>query len=132
MRYVLCCVFAFSVQVAFPSEPIIKWIGEVRARGEVEGRDFLTHTIPNAYALLRSRLGAYITPVENVQVFLQVQDSRAFGEETVGGRFNNISNTRNLDLHQGYLKVDDLFVDGLSARGRSSYASSTLCGGTKR
>ena len=97
----------------------------------MDGRDFLTRTIPNAYALLRSRLGAYITPVENVQVFLQVQDSRAFGEETIGGRFNTISNTRNLDLHQGYLKVDDLFVDGLSAKvGRTelSYGNERLVG----
>jgi hypothetical protein len=132
MRYVLSCVFAFlSVQFAFPSEPIVKWIGEVRARGEVDGRDFLTRTIPNSYALLRSRLGANITPVENVQIFLQVQDSRSFGEETVGGRFNTISNTRNLDLHQGYLKIDDLFLDGLSAKaGRMelSYGNERLVG----
>jgi len=36
------------------------------------------------------------------------------GAETSGGSFSTLANTSNLDLHQGYLELDDFLADGLT------------------
>ena len=106
----------FSATV-FAGDPPIKWKGDIRVRGELDGRDFLKKTPPNLYTLLRSRLSAEATPIDRVNLFFQIQDSRTFGEEKDAlGSFNTISNTKNLDVHQAYLKVDSLLAEGLSLK----------------
>lgn len=80
-------------------------------------RDFDLKTPGNGYTLLRARMGVEALPVKHVRVFLQVQDSRVFGQERDGtGSFNTLSDTRNLDLHQGYLEVGNLFSGLLAVR----------------
>ncbi len=98
------------------------WKGEIRARGEIDGRDFRNSPPPNLYALLRTRLGAEIRPLENISVFIQLQDSRFFGQLV---DFNNV------DLHQGYLRVDNFPAQGFSlALGRTelSYGNERVVG----
>jgi len=73
--------------------------GEVRVRSEFDARtagqdaDFAT--------LLRTRLGVGVALDSTVQVFIQLSDSRAFGEEE-----NTLTDASadQLDLHQGYIQ----------------------------
>jgi len=112
-------------------EPVLRWTGEVRVRSELDGRDFRSRTPANAYTLLRTRFGAEVTLVDKVRIVLTLQDSRVFGEERSGSAFSTIANTRNLDLLLGYIRIDDLFFDGLSlSAGRMglSYGNERLIG----
>jgi hypothetical protein len=105
----------FSISFSFAQE--IKWDGEIRVRSEFDNRDFNSSTPPNYYTLLRARFGAFIQPIQNVKVYLQIQDSRTFGEERDALlKFNTTSNIRNLDLSQGYLQMDNFLFDNLSMK----------------
>ena len=55
--------------------------GQIQLRSEVDGRDFSNDTHPLTFASLRTRLGVEKTFDEKVQLFVQFQDSRVFGEE---------------------------------------------------
>lgn len=74
--------------------------GQIQLRSEVDGRDFLNRTHPLTFASIRTRLGVERTFDEKVQMFVQFQDSRAFGQE--GSPSAYISN---VDLYQGYVKL---------------------------
>ena len=127
--HVLPLIFAW--QVAFAQDVTIRWKGEVRVRGEVDGRDFRSSTPANTYVLLRARFGAEIQPTENTQVVLQLQDARVFGEEKAGSSFSTIANTKNLDLRLAYVTIDDLVIPGLNAsvgRMALSYGGERLIG----
>ncbi len=66
----------------------------------------------------RTRLNVGYDVSPDINLFLQLQDTRAFGAEP-----GTISNTQNLDLHQGYFQVNNMFLDGLQLRvGRQSIA----------
>ncbi len=71
--------------------------GEIRTRGEFSGKDFNSDTDAESFGLLRTRLNAKFMPLNHVDVVITLQDSRVEGSET-----NTLSNSRNLDLHQGY------------------------------
>jgi hypothetical protein len=58
---------------------------------------------------MRIRLGVGAAYKENLDVFLQVQDSRVAGEEAT-----TASNEENLDLHQGWVRLNNLGSDRLS------------------
>ena len=93
---------------------MVTWKAELRLRSEADMRDFNNKTAANLYSLLRARLGADIRASEEVKIFLQVQDSRVFGTERAAGAFSTLANTANLDLHQGYLQIDNFLFDGMS------------------
>jgi len=76
--------------------------------------------------LLRTRLTLTGEPSKRVRVVAQAQDSRVFGQEPATD-----SNTKNLDLHQGYLEVSDIAGLPVSLRiGRTelSYGDQRLIG----
>ena len=77
-----------------------KFSGQIQLRSEVDGRDFANDTHPLTYTSLRTRLGVEKTFDEKVQLFVQFQDSRVFGEEP-----NTLAPIDNIDLHQGYVKL---------------------------
>jgi len=81
-----------------------KILGQVQLRTELDGRDFSNSTHPLTFASSRIRLGVQKSFDEKVILFLQVQDSRVFGSES-----GTLSNSKNLDLHQGYVKLNKLF-----------------------
>lgn len=54
----------------------------------------------DAYALSRVRLSATLRRGESLSAFVELQDARVFGGET-----STVSNEKNVDLHQGWLKV---------------------------
>lgn len=77
-----------------------KFNGQIQLRSEVDGRDFSNATHPYTFTNMRTRLGVGKSFDEKVQLFVQFQDSRVFGEEP-----NTLAAIDNIDLHQGYVKI---------------------------
>jgi hypothetical protein len=96
------------------SDSLLTWSGEIRTRGEIDGRDFQNSTPANLYALLRARVAVDVRPLENIDLFVQIQDSRYFGQPA---GLNDIS------LYQGYLRVANFPLQGVNlALGRMEIA----------
>ena len=100
---ILLPVAAWAQESAFPSYTLD---GQLRHRYEWSDRDFDADRDAVAFNLLRTRLGARFLPAAHTEVRLQFQDARTFGEET-----NTLTDgaADHLDLHQGYLRLTDLF-----------------------
>lgn len=97
MAILLSGAFTFNFAQEFDGW---KLKGQLQLRTEIDGRDFSNATHPLTYASLRTRLGVAKTFEEKVQLFIQFQDSRIFGEEP-----GTLSAIDNIDLHQGYVKL---------------------------
>ena len=78
--------------------------GQIQLRSELDGRDFSNNTHPLTFASLRTRLSVAKSLDEAVQFLIQFQDSRVFGEEP-----STLSAIDNIDLHQGFVKLDKPF-----------------------
>jgi Alginate export len=81
-----------------------KILGQVQLRSELDGRDFSNSTHPLTFASSKIRLGVEKTFKKKLTLFIQIQDSRVFGSES-----GTLSNSKNLDLHQGFVKLNKLF-----------------------
>ena len=83
----------------------IKVNAQIRHRYEIDKRDFNSDTGSNNFSYLRSRLGIAFNNSENLNAFLQIQDSRIFGGETstLDGSANSI------DVHQAYFTLNNFF-----------------------
>ena len=104
------------------ADSLMTWSGEVRTRGEIDGRDFQNATPANLYALLRARMGVQIRPLENIDIFLQLQDSRYFGQTADLNEFN---------LYQGFLRIHNFPIRNLSftlGRMELSYGNERIVG----
>lgn len=99
----LFIMLTYGMVNAQVSEIPIKFGGQIRVRGESDGRDFNNDTSVNTYTLLRMRFGAEVKPLEDIKVFIQLQDSRAFGQEPT-----TLSNISNLDIHQAFFQINNL------------------------
>lgn len=122
---ILSLVFSTSL-LAQVSDVPVKFDGQIRIRGEVDARDFDNDTDANTYTLSRIRFGARMQPHEDVDIYVQLQDSRAFGTET-----NTLASSANIDLHQGYFQVRNLWGKSISIKvGRQEmlYANQRLIG----
>jgi len=80
-----------------------KLSGQVQIRSEFDGRDFSNKTYPRTFATIRTRVGLETSVSEKIQFFVQMQDSRSFGQGTPTTFLSNI------DLHQGYVKLFNPF-----------------------
>lgn len=91
--------------------------GELRQRSELDARDFNADTTPASVHLLRTRLNAAFEPADRVEVFLQIQDSRLFGDgDPDRARGTMDPSAGQLDMHQAYFVVDRLFDTALSLK----------------
>lgn len=112
----LACVFIPGMMLRHESaanDGTIRWKGEVRVRGELDGRDFLSRTPANAFTLLRIRVGGEFMPSERITMVMTLQDARVFGSGGSGGFSGANSNAANIDLYEGFLTIHDLFTNGL-------------------
>lgn len=101
---------------------------QIRHRFEYDNRDFDSTADPLTFSLLRSRVGLMFTPSEDLAAFVQLQDSRTMGEEFSTLRDGSADA---FDLHQGYLKVHDIFswpLDLKLGRMEVKYGSERLLG----
>ena len=85
----------------------LKVSGQFRYRYHLSASDFDSETDANTFSVMRTRLNVAINPADDVQAFVQYQDSRTTGTET-----NTLTDgtADAFDLHQGYVKVDNLFA----------------------
>jgi len=91
--------------------------GQVRFRAEY--RDPTSYSNNPAFfgyksddaILTRIRLNLKFSLTDDIDVFVQPQDQRAWGQEA-----NILTDERNLDLHQGFVEVRNLFSEPLSIK----------------
>jgi hypothetical protein len=97
-------------------EKLFKLDGQLRFRYEYF--DPFTYTAAGVdqsddYVLMRTRLGVLFTPDRRISARLQIQDSRIWGEEGVdtptSPSGSATSSADNLDLHQAYVDLSNLF-----------------------
>lgn len=99
-------IFLFSLSSSYSQESNYEWkfFGRFQLRGEVDARDFSNRTNPFSFASLRTRLGASKTLFNQLDFFVELQDSRVLGQER-----NTSASIANVDLYQGYLKLRGIF-----------------------
>ena len=94
--------FLLLTSSAILAQPKTDWSfdGQVQLRTELDGRDFSNKTYAPAFTSMRTRLGLNANISDRIYLYAQAQDSRVYGEEATV-----TTNTKNLDLHQGYVKL---------------------------
>jgi len=81
-----------------------KLSGQIQIRSELDGRDFSNNTHPLTFSSMRTRLGIKKSFEDKLSFFVQISDSRIFGEEQ-----SSLKSINRIDLHQGYIKLNNLF-----------------------
>ncbi|MCZ7602840.1 MAG: alginate export family protein [Melioribacteraceae bacterium] len=110
--------------ISTSAQETLQFSTQIRPRFIVDNKDFNSSTSPDSYGEMRSRLGIKFIPTSDITAFFQAQDSRTFGEEP-----GTISNTQNLDVHQAYLQVNNLFdlpVNLKAGRMEASYGTERI------
>ena len=132
MLRLLVLILLLAPTVAAQTSPLFTLNGQIRHRSEYDARDFSGERDPFAFHLLRTRLGVTVQPAPDVRGFVQVQDARFFGgEDRAQARGTLDGDADQLDLHQAYLAVTDVFRTGLGVRlGRQelAYANERIVG----
>ncbi|MBP9211202.1 MAG: alginate export family protein [Bacteroidetes bacterium] len=107
-----------------PVPSIYSFSGQVRHRGELDGRTFAPEARTLGYNLLRTRLNLQIVPLTDVKLFVQVQDSRLFGAGNPAlNRGVQDGMSKNIEFHQAYFSVQNLYDMPVSVRiGRQEMA----------
>jgi len=111
------------------TEDAWKFTGQAQIRPELDGRDFSNKTYPLTYTTARFRLGVEKNIMENISFMIQAQDGRVWGQELSPS--NNISN---IDLYQGYVKINNLFGQPIYAqagRFEVSYSDQRIFGSSQ-
>ncbi len=113
-------LFAVMIAVAVPvnADTEFKFSGQIRLREEIDKRDFDTAKTFLTYANLRTRFGVEAIVDNNTHAFIQFQDSRLMGGNTQFGKpaSSGLNDGKNVDVHQAYIQVDRLLVDGLGMK----------------
>lgn len=104
MKTQLVFLLVLALNLSLFSQNDFKIGGEFRVRSELDGRDFLNKTYPQSFTASRLRFNIEKTILDDVTIFVQFQDSRVFGQEK-----GTLVSLQNIDLHQGYVKVKNLF-----------------------
>ena len=122
--FILILISAFFSELIAQAK--VDFSGQIRPRLILDDRDFNSGSGINSFTELRSRLGAEFNPINNLTGFIQIQDSRVFGTEP-----STLSNTSNIDLHQAYFLIDNLFDLPLNlkvGRMEAAYGNQRLMG----
>jgi len=89
--------------------------GQVRFRGEYRDPTSYLNTAvagrTDDFILSRIRLNMKFSVTDDIDVFVQPQDQRAWGQE-----FNVLTDERNLDLHQGFVEIRNLMSEPLTLK----------------
>lgn len=97
--------------------PLYTITGQIRHRGELDGRTFVPDARTLGYNLLRSRFTVSIAPAAETKIVLQVQDSRTFGGgNSTLNRGVQDGMSKSIDFHQAYFSLSNLFDLPLSVK----------------
>ncbi|MCK6614436.1 MAG: alginate export family protein [Ignavibacteriaceae bacterium] len=124
----LLIVFLLAAAMLHAQESPKTWEfnGDVQLRGELDGRDFYNTTYPLYVTTMRTRIGVTRTFGEKVTFFAQFQDSRTFGQGITTSAY-----LANVDMHQVYLRFNDVFalpLDIQAGRFKYSFGNERLFG----
>ncbi len=94
--------------------PKLSFDGQIRARAESASIE--SYATPGKRrgadsTLLRTRLGLLVDSPQDIKGYIQLQDSRLWGSEATVA-----ADSKNVDLHQGYVDVLNLFAQPLDLR----------------
>jgi hypothetical protein len=89
--------------------------GQVRARFEVDKKNFDSNAAVKSFFDLRTRLAAHYLIENNTHFYAQLQDSRRLGGRNSTGedQSGTLNDSRNVDIHQAYIKVEELWQNGI-------------------
>ncbi|MBK7266587.1 MAG: hypothetical protein IPI12_09685 [Ignavibacteriales bacterium] len=93
----------------------VKFEGELRTRLEIDDLDFNANTGIHNYINNRARLSAIISNNDDLEFVFRIIDARVFGSEA-----SLQSNSANLDLNEGYLKIKKIPGNSSSEDSRRS------------
>lgn len=107
---------------AAPQEPFLKTLvkqvsldGQIRLRYEYRDPAAYLNTPPSTrtddFFMERTRINLKATVTDDLEVFIQPQDSRNWGSEATV-----VTDTHNLDMHQAFFEVRNLFGEPLSIK----------------
>ncbi len=95
-------------QVSVPPQ-LYTITGQVRHRGEVDGRTFAPEARAIGYNLLRSRFTVSIAPAADTKILFQLQDSRVFGAGNPAlNRGVQDGMSKSIDFHQAYFALTNV------------------------
>jgi len=104
----------------------VKFDAQIRPRAELDDRDFFKDNDMSTITYLRTRFGAMFTSGSDIEAYLQFQDSRYYGQEK-----STTVDMKNVDIHQAYFKIKDLFglpLDVKAGRMEANYGTQRLVG----
>ena len=103
MRKMLILFFVL-LTISLSAQDDWKFSGQIQLRSELDGRDFSNKTHALTFSSLRSRFAVEKNVLNKLNFFVQLQDSRVFGEEG-----NTLASIKNVDLHQAYVILKEPF-----------------------
>ena len=108
-KLLLIIVVTLAVAVPAQADTDIKVSGQVRLREQFEDKSFDTSAAGNQFADMRTRVNVEVTVDDNAHGFIQFQDSRIAGANSLSGTLND---GKNVDLHQAFIQIDNIFGEG--------------------
>lgn len=96
--FALIIIFLATSLYTYSQDKDWKIGGQLQLRTELDGRDFSNKTYPPIFTSLRTRAFVEKNISDKFNFYVELQDSRVFGEEA-----SLTANSRNIDLHQGYV-----------------------------
>ncbi len=117
----LLCVFAALALLGSVVEAAtdLSWGGQVRLREQTDRRSFAPDYEKFSFDEMRTRLHVAATVDSNAHAFIELQDSRILGGSNEAGQplSGTTNDGRNVDLHQGYVRIDNIFGEGWGGQG---------------
>lgn len=125
MKKTILLLFLLTTGFQFiKAQENLEFSAQIRPRFIIDNKDFNSNTGYNSYGEMRTRAAIQFKPTNNFTGYFQLQDSRTFGSEP-----GTISNTANVDIHQAYFQVNNLFdlpVSLKAGRMEASYGTQRI------
>ncbi|MEA3296911.1 MAG: alginate export family protein [candidate division Zixibacteria bacterium] len=111
-------ILALTITIPVNAETEYNLSGQIRLREVLDNRSFDTSNEILNFSELRTRVSAEAIVDDNAHAFVQLQDSRLMGGfDQHGNRTSGeLNDGKNLDLHQAYFQLDNLFVEGIGMK----------------
>ncbi|MFH1755874.1 MAG: alginate export family protein [Candidatus Latescibacterota bacterium] len=117
-KFVRCCLLFIAIASSggtLQADNSAEVSGQVRARFEIDKKSFHPNAAAKSLFGLRTRLATHFLIDNNTHFFAQLQDSRRLGGQNSMGedQSGTLNDSRNVDIHQAYVKIDELWQDGI-------------------
>ena len=121
LLWTMLCSFVLSVFVCdiatAQSSDKLTISGQIRQRTEFSAKDFDADRDNPLFSFLRTRLNVGVKATDDVDVFIQFQDSRVWGGERAAIARGTMDGAAPLfDVHQAYFTVSNVFDTGFNAK----------------